>query len=62
MAVQAVTVGRSQGGEVEIMEALREGERVVAQGVGLPNDGDLVRIAWPGASAPLVSSDLPARG
>jgi RND family efflux transporter MFP subunit len=62
VAVQAVTVGRRQGGEVEIMEALREGERVVAQGAGLLNDGDVVRIARPAASAPLVSADLPARG
>ena len=62
VAAQAVTVGRRQGGEVEIMEALREGERVVAQGAGLLNDGDVVRIARPAANAPLVSADLPARG
>jgi RND family efflux transporter MFP subunit len=62
VAAQAVTTGRRQGSEVEIMEALREGERVVAQGAGLLNDGDVVRIARPAASAPLVSADLPARG
>lgn len=62
VAAQAVTLGRRQGGEVEIMEALREGERVVAQGAGLLSDGDVVRIARPAAGAPLASADVAARG
>lgn len=61
-AAQAVTVGRRQGGEVEITEALREGDRVVGQGAGLLNDGDVVRVARPAAGAPLVSINGPARG
>lgn len=41
---QSVTVGRRQGNEVEILDALTGGERIVAQGAGLLADGDTVRV------------------
>ncbi|MCD9004971.1 efflux RND transporter periplasmic adaptor subunit [Luteimonas sp. XNQY3] len=41
---QSVTVGRRQGTEVEILDALAAGERIVAQGAGLLADGDTVRV------------------
>ena len=40
-----VTTGRHQDGDVEIKSGLTEGERVVTQGAGFLNDGDIVRIA-----------------
>lgn len=42
---QAVTVGRRQGGDIEIVQGLGDAERVVVQGAGFLNDGDTVRIA-----------------
>jgi RND family efflux transporter MFP subunit len=41
---QAVTIGRRQGTEVEILDPLDAGGRIVAQGAGLLADGDTVRI------------------
>ncbi len=41
---QAVTTGRHQGSDVEIVEGLSEDTRVVTQGAGFLNDGDLVRL------------------
>ena len=41
----AVSTGRRQDGDVEIVEGLRPGEEVVRAGAGLLGDGDAVRIA-----------------
>lgn len=41
---QAVTAGRHQGNAVEIVTGLEEGARVVTQGAGFLNDGDMVRV------------------
>jgi RND family efflux transporter MFP subunit len=48
VALQGVGIGRRQGDEVEIVSGLAEGARVVVQGAGFLNDGDVVRLA-PGA-------------
>lgn len=45
--LQAVTVGRRQGAQIEILENLSEGEAVVVQGAGFLNDGDIVRVVKP---------------
>lgn len=42
--LRPVTAGRRVGGEVEIVQGLAEGERVVVQGAGFINDGDRVRL------------------
>jgi RND family efflux transporter MFP subunit len=42
---QAVTVGRRQGADIEIVQGLADTDRVVVQGAGFLNDGDTVRIA-----------------
>lgn len=42
--LQAVTVGRRQGGAVEIASSLAAGTKVVVQGAGFLNDGDAVRV------------------
>ena len=44
VSLQAVTVGRRQGSEVEIVEGIAGGDRVVVQGAGFLNDGDVVRL------------------
>lgn len=41
---QAVTTGRHQGSDVEIIEGLNENMRVVTQGAGFLNDADTVRV------------------
>jgi RND family efflux transporter MFP subunit len=41
---QQVEVGRRSGKEAEILAGLAAGERVVAQGAGFLNDGDVVRV------------------
>lgn len=41
---QAVTVGRRQGNDVEILQGLAEGDRVAVQGAGFLDDGDVVRV------------------
>ncbi|MQQ35941.1 efflux RND transporter periplasmic adaptor subunit [Pseudomonas sp. SZ57] len=43
--MQAVAVGRRQASEVEIVSGIGETDKVVVQGAGFLNDGDLVRIA-----------------
>ena len=40
-----VTVGRRQGGEVEILQGIGKNDAVVVQGAGFLNDGDIVRLA-----------------
>jgi RND family efflux transporter MFP subunit len=47
VSMQAVTVGRRQDRDVEIVEGLSEGVKVVVQGAGFLNEGDVVRIAAP---------------
>jgi len=45
VALQAVTTGRRHGESVEIVSGLGAGDKVVAQGAGFLNDGDVVRVA-----------------
>jgi RND family efflux transporter MFP subunit len=45
VALQAVAMGRRRGGEVEIMSGLGAADRVVVEGAGFLNDGDVVRLA-----------------
>lgn len=47
-----VRTGRRSGEQVEILDGLDEGTRVVARGAAFLADGDLVRVVEPGASAP----------
>jgi RND family efflux transporter MFP subunit len=56
VVAQAVTVGRRQGGELEIVQGLNQADRVAVQGAGFLNDGDTVRIA---ASTPAVAAPAP---
>jgi len=44
IALRRVTVGRRVGEEIEITEGLDAGQRIVVQGAGFLNDGDIVRI------------------
>ncbi len=44
VSLQAVTIGRRRGAAVEIAAGLAEGERVVVQGAGFLNEGDVVRL------------------
>lgn len=53
VALQDVVVGRRQGGDVEIVRGLEDGERVVALGAGFLDDGDIVRLAPQDAAADL---------
>jgi RND family efflux transporter MFP subunit len=41
---QAVTTGRHQGSDVEIVAGLGDGMRVIMQGAGFLNDGDIVNV------------------
>jgi RND family efflux transporter MFP subunit len=43
--MQAVTVGRRQGGDAEITQGLNPDEQVIVQGAGFLNDGDVVRLS-----------------
>jgi RND family efflux transporter MFP subunit len=55
VSLQAVTVGRREGGDVEIVQGLAADDRVVVQGAGFLNEGDVVRLAderAPAASTP----------
>ena len=54
VSLQAVTIGRRRGDEVEIVSGLAEGARVVVQGAGFLNDGDIVHLA---PTAPAKSID-----
>jgi RND family efflux transporter MFP subunit len=61
VSLQLVTVGRREGGEVEVARGLRADERVVVRGAGLLNDGDVVRVAPPQAaeSSPALADATP---
>ena len=43
--MQAVTVGRRQGGDTEITHGLNASDQVIIQGAGFLNDGDVVRLS-----------------
>jgi len=45
VALQAVTVGRRNVDRIEILQGLKDTDRVVVQGAGFLNDGDVVRVA-----------------
>lgn len=45
VSLQPVTTGRRRGDEVEIVRGLAEANRVVVEGAGFLNDGDVVRLA-----------------
>ncbi|AMK76599.1 MULTISPECIES: efflux RND transporter periplasmic adaptor subunit [Methylomonas] len=45
VSLQAVDTGRRQGVEIEIVQGLSETDRVVVEGAGFLNDGDLVHVA-----------------
>jgi RND family efflux transporter MFP subunit len=49
--MQAVSVGRRQGGNAEIIQGLKADDQVIIQGAGFLNDGDVVRLA-PGTAGP----------
>ena len=49
--MQAVSVGRRQGGNAEIVQGLKADDQVIIQGAGFLNDGDVVRLA-PGTAGP----------
>ena len=57
ISARQVETGRRIGGEVEILGGITAGDRVVTQGAGFLNDGDVVRIS--GASAGGVSEAGP---
>jgi RND family efflux transporter MFP subunit len=43
--MQAVTVGRRQGGDAEITQGINDDDQVIMQGAGFLNDGDVVRLS-----------------
>jgi RND family efflux transporter MFP subunit len=47
VALQAVTVGRRNGADAEVVQGLTDADRIVVQGAGFLNDGDIVRLANP---------------
>jgi RND family efflux transporter MFP subunit len=51
VTLQAVSLGRRNSGEIEIVKGLRGDERVVVEGAGFLNDGDLVRVAARGTAS-----------
>jgi RND family efflux transporter MFP subunit len=59
VSLQAVTIGRRRGDEIEVVSGLAEGNRVVVQGAGFLNDGDVVRLA---TTAPAKPTDRPVQG
>ena len=59
VSLQAVTIGRRRGDEVEIAGGISEGDHVVVQGAGFLNDGDVVRLA---PTAPAKPTDPTVQG
>jgi RND family efflux transporter MFP subunit len=59
---QAVTVGRRNGVDAEIVQGLGDADRIVVQGAGFLNDGDTVRLAEPTANAAAVAPAPAATG
>lgn len=57
VSLQLVTVGRREGGEVEVARGLRVDDRVVVRGAGLLNDGDIVRVAPARPESPPALAD-----
>jgi RND family efflux transporter MFP subunit len=43
--MQPVSVGRRQGGDAEITQGITADDRIIVQGAGFLNDGDVVRLA-----------------
>ncbi|WP_201017768.1 efflux RND transporter periplasmic adaptor subunit [Pseudomonas cichorii] len=60
VSLQVVKTGRRQAQDVEIVQGLSEGDRVVVQGAGFVNDGDSVRIVQ--APAVAISATTVANG
>ncbi|WP_228734086.1 efflux RND transporter periplasmic adaptor subunit [Xanthomonas euvesicatoria] len=58
---QQVMVGRRFGSEVELLQPLSGGQRIVAQGAGLLADGDMVLVR-PTPTARLIGVQLISRG
>jgi RND family efflux transporter MFP subunit len=54
--LQAVVTGRREGAEVEVAGGLATSDRVVVQGAGFLNDGDIVRVAQGADSPPVLAS------
>jgi RND family efflux transporter MFP subunit len=61
VALQLVTIGRREGGEVEVARGLRTDERIVVRGAGLLNDGDVVRLAPARAESPPAFADATSK-
>lgn len=55
-----VQTGRRVGDRVEITSALPQGARMVVQGAGFLNDGDLVKVVDAAATAPAAAASAPA--
>jgi RND family efflux transporter MFP subunit len=49
---QPVTTGRHQGNDVEIVTGLNEGSRVITQGAGFLNEGDVVHVVEDASKRP----------
>jgi RND family efflux transporter MFP subunit len=58
VTLRPVVVGRRQGAQIEILQGLPAGSRVVVQGAGFLNDGDTVRIA-PATAAAAAPAAVP---
>lgn len=59
VSLQAVTIGRRRDDAVEIAIGLAEGDRIVVQGAGFLNDGDVVRLV---GTVPAKATDRPVQG
>lgn len=61
VALQAVTVGRREQREVEILEGVEVDDRVVVHGAGFLNDGDVVRLSDANVQPQALPHDMGAR-
>jgi hypothetical protein len=50
VSLRPVTVGRRQGEEIELVSGVSDSDRLIVQGAGFLNDGDVVRLADRGSS------------